>query len=240
MMKLLKYEFRKTAFPKLLLFAIILIMECVFLYGCLRNQDDTKALGIILFAMVTMFGFLLVGILSLVTLHKDMNTRQGYMLFMTPNSTYKILGAKVAECGLTLLALGAVGLGLGALDFSMVEKEVQFLTSLLKSFNPDLVPSFSNIASMLFNILCGLLCSVTTAYLADVISSALLNGKKGNLLITFALFIVLNYVVRKIMLLVPSSIGIVASLLLQGAVALALSIVMYVITAKLMERYLSV
>ncbi len=240
MMKLLKYEFRKTAFPKLLIFAVILIMECVFLYGCLTNQDDTKTLGVILFVMALMFGFLLVGILSLVTLHKDMNTRQGYMLFMTPNSTYKILGAKVAECGLTLLVLGAVGLGLGALDFSMVEKEVQFITSILKSFNPDLVPNFPNIAATLFNILCGLLCSVITAYFADVISSALLNGKKGNLLITFVLYILLNFVIRKLMLLIPGSVGAIASLLLQGVVALVLAGIMYVITARLMDRYLSV
>lgn len=240
MMKLLKYEFRKTAFPKLLIFAVILIMECVFLYGCLTNQDDTKTLGVILFVMALMFGFLLVGILSLVTLHKDMNTRQGYMLFMTPNSTYKILGAKVAECGLTLLVLGAVGLGLGALDFSMVEKEVQFITSILKSVNPDLVPTLPNIAATLFNILCGLLCSVITAYFADVISSALLNGKKGNLLITFVLYILLNFVIRKLMLLIPGSVGAIASLLLQGVVALVLAGIMYVITVRLMDRYLSV
>ena len=240
MMKLLKYEFRKTAFPKLLIFAVILIMECVFLYGCLTDQDDTKTLGVILFVMALMFGFLLVGILSLVTLHKDMNTRQGYMLFMTPNSTYKILGAKVAECGLTLLVLGAVGLGLGALDFSLVEKEVQFITSILKSVNPDLVPTFPNIAATLFNILCGLLCSVITAYFADVISSALLNGKKGNLLITFVLYILLNFVIRKLMLLIPASVGVIASLLLQGVVALVLAGIMYVITARLMDRYLSV
>ena len=163
-----------------------------------------------------------------------------YPLFMTPNSTYKILGAKVAECGLTLLVLGAVGLGLGTLDFSMVEKEIQFVTSILKSFNPDLVPSFSNISAMLFNLLCGLLCSVITAYFADVISSALLNGKKGNLLITFALYILLNYVIRKLMLLIPSSLSIVTLLLLQGVVALVLAGIMYVITARLMERYLSV
>ena len=104
MLKLLKYEFRKTAFPKLVLFAFILIMEGIFLYGCLRNDGDTKTLGVILFVMSLMFGFLLIGLMSLVTLHKDMNTRQGYMLFMTPNSTYKILGAKVIECCLTLLA----------------------------------------------------------------------------------------------------------------------------------------
>ncbi|MBO4471465.1 MAG: hypothetical protein J5841_06900, partial [Clostridia bacterium] len=149
MLKLLKYEFRKTAFPKLVLFAFILIMEGIFLYGCLRNDGDTKTVGVILFVMSLMFGFLLIGLMSLVTLHKDMNTRQGYMLFMTSNSTYKILGAKVIECCLTLLALGAVGLGLWALDFSLIEKEVEFITSLMKNFNPNLVPSFSNISSVM-------------------------------------------------------------------------------------------
>ena len=240
MLRLLKYEMRKTLCPKLILIAMLAIMEGIFLYGYWTDKQDTAALGMGLFIFVLSCGFLMIGILSLVTLHKDMNTRQGYMLFMTPNSTYKILGAKVAECGLTLLVLGAVGLGLGTLDFSMVEKEIQFVTSILKSFNPDLVPSFSNISAMLFNLLCGLLCSVITAYFADVISSALLNGKKGNLLITFALYILLNYVIRKLMLLIPSSIGVVASLLLQGVVALVLAGIMYVITARLMERYLSV
>ena len=241
MLKLLKYEFRKTAFPKLVLFTFILIMEGIFLYGCLRNDGDTKTLGVILFVMSLMFGFLLIGLMSLVTLHKDMNTRQGYMLFMTPNSTYKILGAKVIECCLTLLVLGTVGLGLWALDYSLIEKEVEFITSLMKNFNPNLVPSFSNISSVMFNIVCGLLCSVITAYFVDVIASALLNGKKGNLVVTFILYLLLNYVNREIILLVvPSSLSAVASLLLQGLVALVLAGIMYVITARLMDRYLSV
>ena len=188
-----------------------------------------------------MFGFLLIGLMSLVTLHKDMNTRQGYMLFMTPNSTYKILGAKVIECCLTLLVLGTVGLGLWALDYSLIEKEVEFITSLMKNFNPNLVPSFSNISSVMFNIVCGLLCSINAAYFVDVIASALLNGKKGNLVVTFILYLLLNYVNREIILLVvPSSLSAVASLLLQGLVALVLAGIMYVITARLMDRYLSV
>ena len=241
MLKLLKYEFRKTIFLKLVLFAFILIMEGIFLYGCLRNDGDTKTLGVILFVMSLMFGFLFIGVLSLFTLHKDMNTRQGYMLFMTPNSTYKILGAKVIECSLTFLVLGAVGLGLWALDYSLIEKEVEFITSLMKNFNPDLVPSFSSISAVLFNIICGLLCSINAAYFVDVIASALLNGKKGNLVVTFILYIILNGVARKIILLVvPSSVGVVVSLLLQGLVALILAGIMYVITARLMDRYLSV
>ena len=240
MLKLMKYELRKTWFTKCILLAITAVAEIAFLYGLYAEKENTTAVSILALTFLAFGGALVMGLESIITLHRDMNTRQGYMLFMTPNSTYKILGAKVAECGLTRLVLGAVGQGLGTLDFSMVEKEIQFVTSILKSFNPDLVPSFSNISAMLFNLLCGLLCSVITAYFADVSSSALLNGKKGNLLITFALYILLNYVIRKLMLLIPSSIGVIASLLLQGVVALVLAGIMYVITARLMERYLSV
>ena len=240
MLRLLKYELRKTLFPKLVFLALLVFMEGIFLYGYWSGKKDTQTLGLGLFVMVLFFGFLVIGILSLVTLHKDMNTRQGYMLFMTPNSTYRILGAKVAECGLSLLAAGAVGLAIGALDYSLLEKEIEFITAILKNFSPNLVPSLPNIATLLVYILCNLLCSVTTAYLADVISSSLLNGKKGNLVITFLLFIVLNYVIQKIMQLVPSSVGAVAVLLCQGGIALVLAIVMYIVTARLMDRYLSV
>ena len=209
MLKLLKYEFRKTMFPKLILLAAFVIMEGIFLYGHWTGKEDTKALGMGLVLFTLFFSFLLLGILSLVTLHKDMNTRQGYMLFMTPNSTYRILGAKVAECGLSLLIAGAIGLGIGALNFSMLSEVTKLITSLLENFGSNLVPDFPTLSSLLFNILSHLLCSVTTAYLADVISSSLLNGRKGNLAITFVLFILINYAVQKILTLVPDSLGVV-------------------------------
>ena len=240
MLKLLKYEFRKTMFPKLILLAAFVIMEGIFLYGHWTGKEDTKALGMGLVLFTLFFSFLLLGILSLVTLHKDMNTRQGYMLFMTPNSTYRILGAKVAECGLSLLIAGAIGLGIGALNFSMLSEVTKLITSLLENFGSNLVPDFPTLSSLLFNILSHLLCSVTTAYLADVISSSLLNGRKGNLAITFVLFILINYAVQKILTLVPDSLGVVPVFLLQGGIALVLAGIMYVITARLMERYLSV
>ena len=87
------------------------------------------------------------------------------------NSTYRILGAKVAECGLTMLAAGALGLALGVLDYSLIEQEVEFITSLLRNFAAELVPTFPNVSTLLFYIICNILCSVTTAYLADVVSS---------------------------------------------------------------------
>ena len=84
------------------------------------------------------------------------------------------------------------------------------------------------------------LCTVTIAHLSDVVSSSLLNGKKANWIITFLIFLVLNYGISQLLTLVPSSIGIIPVLLWQGVIAIVLAGVMYVITARLMEKYLSV
>ena len=240
MLRLLKYEFRKTLFPKIVLLALLVIFEGIFLYGYWTGNDSTTTLGLSLFLFTFLCCLLAIGIISLVTLHKDMNTRQGYMLFMTPNSTYRILGAKVAENGLSMLGIGAVGLALCLLDFSLIKQELKFITAFLENFGIGLTPTFPHLAALLAYIICSILCSVTTAYLADVISSSLLNGQKGNMVITFALFALLNFGIQKIMGLVPASLDIVVMFLLQAAIALVLATVMYIITARLMDRYLSV
>ncbi len=240
MLRLLKYEFRKTLFPKLVLLALLVIFEGVFLYGYWTDNNSTVTLGLSLFLFTFLCGLLAIGIISLVTLHKDMNTRQGYMLFMTPNSTYRILGAKVAENGLSMLGIGAVGLGICLLNFSLIKQELEFITSFLKNFGIGLTPTFPHLSALLVYIISSILCSVTTAYLADVICSSLLNGQKGSMVITFVLFALLNFGIQKIMGLVPASLDIVVMFLLQGAIALALAVVMYIITARLMDRYLSV
>ncbi len=240
MLRLLKYEFRKTLFPKLILLALLVIFEGIFLYGYWTDNNSTVTLGLSLFLFTFLCGLLVIGIISLVTLHKDMNTRQGYMLFMTPNSTYRILGAKVAENGLSMLGIGAVGLGICLLNFSLIKQELEFITSFLKNFGIGLTPTFPHLSALLVYIICDILCSVTTAYLADVICSSLLNGQKGSMVITFVLFALLNFGIQKIMGLVPASLDIVVMFLLQAAIALTLAVVMYIITARLMDRYLSV
>ena len=246
MLRLLKYELRKTLLAKLILLGITLFAEAVFLIGLWGKKDNTLALGSILLFFIAIIGIGIMGLLSLVTLHKDMNTRQGYMLFMTPNSCYRILGAKVLECGISILLAGAFFFALGWLDFSLLlgqgaNKEIwNMFTEMVKAINDKIVLDAAHISALVFSMLASWLCTITTAYLADVISSALLNGKKGNLVATFILFLVLNYAISKLLTLIPSSIGMVPCLVWQGVAALVLAGVMYVVTARLMEKYLSV
>ena len=246
MFKLLKYEFRKTAFPKLVMLALTVLAEAAFLYGYFANKEDAMGTAVLFLVLLTLVGIALMGIMSLVNLHRDMNTKQGYMLFMTPNSCYKILGAKVLECGLSLMLAGAFFFALAVLDMDLVlrrdgvERIWDVFNQMLQTLNTRLEINVPNVLAVICYIVTSWLCTVTTAFLADVISSALLNGKKGNLFITFLLFLALSYLIGKIVSLVPATGTIQAQFLYQSLISLGFAGLMYFVTAWIMEKYLSV
>ncbi len=107
MLKLMKYEFRKTWITKLILLGVTAVAEIAFLIGLYMEKETTLGLSVMLLVLLAFGGILMIGLYSVMTLHRDMNTKQSYMLFMTPSSSYSILGAKVLECGLSILIGGA-------------------------------------------------------------------------------------------------------------------------------------
>ena len=251
MLKLMKYEFRKTQSTKLILLAITLIAEVSFLIGLYGNKETPAAIGILALIFLAIFGILIVGLESIVTLHRDMNTKQSYMLFMTPNSSYKILGSKILECGLSILIAGAFFLALGSLDITLAfAKEVglsemwkgiqEFLSNIYINGRP-LVINAKVLGSLTFMLLTAWILTITTAYLAVVISAALLNGKRFNGLISFVLFLVLDwactYVMRQATSMISDN---VSTLLVSGVCSIVLAAIMYFVTAQIMERKLSV
>ncbi len=246
MLRLLKYELKKTLLAKLILLGITLLAQAVFLIGFWSKKDLPLVLGAMMLFFIAICGIALMGILSLITLHRDMNTKLGYLLFMTPNSCYKILGAKVIECGLSLLLAGGFFFALGYLDFSLLlgegtNKQIwEMVNEVLQAVNNQIVVDVPHVSALVFNMLASWLCTITTAYLSDVVCTALLSGKKANWLATFALFILLNYAITKLLWLIPSAIGVIPMLLWQALIALVLSGVMYVVSARLMDKYLSV
>ncbi len=252
MKNLLKYEFRKTFFAKAVVLGVVLVAEIVFLIGTAVSKEETALTGALILVFCTFGGLMYLGIESVVILHRDMNTKQGYMLFMTPHSCYQILGAKVIENGLSLLAGGAFFAALGTLDLTIFFARFDDLNNLREMFSEMFRAVFQadvlttqTLLSALFLMLCTWLRVVVTAYLADVISTALLSGKKGNGLISFVVFILLNvllgnvqslnYVFREI-----TSDRWPAVMVCRGLAAVALSGIMYYVTARIMQDKLSV
>ena len=251
MLKLMKYEFRKTWITKLILLGVTAVAEIAFLIGLYVERETTLGLSVMLLVFLALGGILMIGLYSVMTLHRDMNTKQSYMLFMTPNSSYSILGAKVLECGLSILIGGAFYFALGALDITLLfakSGELNRLWSAIQDFlshltfaNHQLLIDMEGMAAFVFCLLAGWILTVITAYFAVVISAALLNGKRFNGLLSFVLFLALSWftgwVARTVTASIPS---INALLLVDGAISLAFTAVMYMITAIIMERKLSV
>ncbi len=251
MLKLIKYEFRKTRMTKAIILAITLIAQVVFLIGLYTDNDASTSVGILGLTMLAFGGILIIGLQSIRTLHQDMNTRQSYMLFMTPNSSYKILGSKLFECGLSILIAGVFFFALGTLDITLLLArlgELNELWKFIKEFLSDLTIDGRTVdlnagafASAGFSVLTSWFFSVTTACLAVVISAALLNGRRFNGLISFIFFLLLSWGCSWISGLITKPINDTTVLMIVGGlISLAFSVIMYIVTAKIMEDKLSV
>ena len=248
MFKLMKYEFRKTWITKLILLGITAAAEIWFLVSLYMEKEDGLAASIGILTLLAIFGVLFIGLQSVITLHRDMNTKQSYMLFMTPNSCYKILGAKVLENGLSIALTGAFYFALGALDISLLFAKQgqlnqiwQMIQDMLKSINEQIPLNADGLAAFTFSLLAGWIATVVTAYLADVISAALLNGKSFNGVISFVIFLGLNWAFSWLEGISIRNIpDVVTTMLVRGGLSLVVAAVMYVATAQIMEKKLSV
>ena len=247
MSKLIKYEFRKTWPAKLVVLAFTLIAEIVFLVGVFGDNPDRTGIGIALLALTAMFGIFAIGVQSLVILHRDMSTKQSYMLFMTPNSRWAILGAKVLENGLSvllsgvffaLLALGDLSLLLG--KNHQLEQLWTMIQDVWRSFNAEIELNQMNFLLFALFIVISWVNTVMTAVLADVVACALLNGKRFSGLIAFILFFVLNYLTAKIGSLVGTGASFSDRMLIESGLELVFAVIMYLCSATIMERRLSV
>ena len=247
--KLLKYEFRKTWMTKLVLLGITAVAEIAFLIGLYsKNDDQLWVPGALVLVFIAFGGIMAIGLGSIVTLHRDINTKQSYMLFMTPNSCYSILGAKVLETSLSILITGAFFFALGALDITLLFARYgqlmdiwRIVTEFIRMINQQIQVDAKSIAMVLFLMLSAWISVICTVFLADVISAALLNGRRHNGLVSFIFFIILSVLTAWISNKLAH--GITASttaLIVQGAIDLVIAGIMYVATAQIMERRLSV
>ena len=93
--KLIKYEWRKQRTTRILILACLLVFLLLFGIGAIIKNETVVAVSILVITFAGMFGVLYVGIENLVILNKDLKTKQSYMLWMLPHSTYEMLGATV-------------------------------------------------------------------------------------------------------------------------------------------------
>ena len=247
MFNLLKYELRKTLGLKGIIAAIVGICEIAFLIGLYAENDDVLGFGMGGLMMGSFTAVIIIGAYSVKLLSKDLNTKQAYMLFMTPNNSYKILGAKVIENYVSVILASACFTGLAFLDgtlamakYSSLQDMVEFLQMMFEELK-DVTPE--SVISVIAVLVSFWLFVIGSAFFSVVVSSTFLNGKKHNGLISFVLFLFVVNLLGKLAEVVMDAIGHVAfttSNMIEVVIFLVLSAVMYVATAWIMDNKLSV
>ncbi len=254
MSRLMKYEFRKTMFPKLVLLGLTAVMEAIYLIGMLVKKDSSGGFdtsyasgGILGLVLTASFGIIFIGLYTLMVLHNELGTKQGYMLFMTPHNSYKILGAKMLENALSMFATGGFFGVLATIDLNILLKASGETRSLMDMIQLMLRNADINIElrkeyfwAFLFVLIASWLEFIMTAGLSLVLSHTFLSGKKLSLVVSIVLFFLLSWFTSWVRNFAPrQSGGMHLEFMVDGLISLGFTVVFYFISGWMMEKKLS-
>lgn len=243
---LMKYEFRKTRMSRMILLLLTVLSEILFLSGLFLDWEKGMFLGILFLTLCAMFGLFYLGIESILVFSKDLNTKQSYMLFMTPKNSYQILGAKALENLLCIIAVSVIFILIAFADISIAAIHLDGLTRFLEEIKYFLnsmfhnLPTWQEVVASIFASLLNWFMTITVGYLAVTLSATVLAGKRLNGLISFILFIVILWAVAVAMEFLPTLPNVTADFAMQYGILLLFSAAFYFISCHIMERKLSV
>lgn len=99
MLKVMKYEFRKGLAMKGIMLGVLFALAVLYTFSLMMSGADSTGsfvgMTVFLTVVVCLFAYFFVAFENVFSLYQEINSDRGYMLFMTPNSSYKIIAAKV-------------------------------------------------------------------------------------------------------------------------------------------------
>lgn len=193
MLKLIKFEFLRKY--KLLLMTLITSIALNIL--AISRGVGGSTMFLVLFPMVLSVLYL-VDIIKMYS--EDLNKKTGYMLFMSPNSGYKIISSKLLTAvleGFALLLMYfifilvngvfiAVSMG-NEIDYSQIIRVVDNLLSGSFGF------SLGHVIVFLLAALTFLIAFITTVYTAMTIRKSIFSEIKFGGLFSFIIFLLINW-----------------------------------------------
>ncbi len=247
MFKLMKYEFRKQLFSKFAIGGILVLLELYFFYGLIRDNGDTMGTAAGLLAVLALLAMFYVSFESIFTFSNDLKTKQSYMLFMTPQSAYSIMGAKVLS-SIIQIALVAVFFGVVAVAdvFAMAARkgEIKQLWEMAQELIRSLLDIEINFEILLMTVvelLLAWMMVVILGMLSITLSATFMANSKAKGVVSFVIFIGLNVLLSKASELISDGVLVdkkefwLLMLFYAGVTAIS-----YVVTAWMLEKKVSV
>lgn len=198
MLNLVKYEFIK----KYKLILIVLIASAALNIFMITRGAAGSSLFLVFFPMIMSILY----IVDIIKMYSDdLNKKSGYMLFMTPNSGYKIIISKIITAiieGLGILLLYFVFIIInGAYIIFLSGADINF-NEIINVVNNLLSGSIGfNLGHIFMFLLTGLIFLIsflTTAYTAMTIRKSIFSEVKFGGMLSFIIFILLNWAISAI------------------------------------------
>lgn len=210
MLKMLKYEFRRGIFPLLIVGIVIAAIELYFLISTLTEHADYSIIAVSLLILAAFCCYLFVLIYGIISYSQDLKNKSGYLVFMAPISSYKVIGAKLLSILLTGAIIVAVIFGLLTLDLSLaystydsIDTFYDFLSNILELGGYSLGGVILRLLAFILVFLIQFFMTITLAYLAVSVCSTILQTKKIKGFISFVLFIVFYVILSVIASKIP-------------------------------------
>lgn len=200
MLKLMKYEFKKQAWSKAIILCLAAILQVIFLIGIFTSNENIQGFGFGFLMALAFGGIAYVGFECVDTFSKDLKTKCSYMLFLTPHTSYSIIGAKIVTSAIQVLVTGFAFLGLFILNgLIMLTKYGSWrrTVELVKEFFAQLFNVYVDIKFiilMVLMLLIGWLFLIVFAFFAITLSTTFLASKKFKGFVSFVIFIVIAWI----------------------------------------------
>ncbi len=251
MFKLMKYEFRKQAFSKLVILALVGLIEVLFLFGVVTSRENLIGTAMGLLFSFSFGALFFLAFESILTYSNDLKQKCSYMLFLTPNTSYSIVGAKVLSAGIQIVLAGLAFFAVFAIDagiliakYDAIAQVKEAALQLLDQFF-NLRIQFTDILAVVIEIISRWISTITLAFFSITLSTTFLANNKFKGVVSFIIFIALNVIFSKIVNLVLGSPdnflnNVSMYFILDSLIILCFTVVTYIGTAWMLERKVSV
>lgn len=212
MCKLLKYEFRKALTAMLILLGGTLAAEAYFLYGIRVMEEKPEHLGIsvLVLMLLALVVYIFVLVRGVVSYSGELKSRSSYLIFMTPNSTRKIVASKFLFTLILCAIFGGLFAVLGLVDIRLLLVEIGEYEAFIQALNEMLltlgVHTDQIIVGAVFTVLLmglSMLSFFAVAYLAITLSHTLFRDKKWRWVMALIFYMVINYAISFVNSLFP-------------------------------------
>lgn len=210
MFKLSKYEIRKNILGLVIMFGAIAGLEIYFLISAFLENARHTAISssfLIMSSVIAYFGVLIYGVASY---SKELNRKTGYMTFMTPVSSFSIIGSKLISTlivGIFFVALLGI---LAMIDMAIVENVFpqtkvfsDFIDAIARSFGSNAGKIWISVGIGIFSMLIESFAIVAIAYMSITLTATIFQNKKWKGLVSVLIFILIMIAVVKLAGLIP-------------------------------------